>query len=122
MKSQIKSALRAMLVSFFCHSVLAADNNYSVDQQGAVADALCYQIGGGSVITPALTRRNTQLLNVRAGWNTDLMCGNFDISTTVCNQLNGVTDTYRGLVSPNSETHQVMDLITLLLLFSDIRQ
>ncbi|EEM8096036.1 integrating conjugative element protein [Salmonella enterica] len=87
-----------ILVSFFCHSVLAADNNYSVDQQGAVADALYYQIGGGSVITPALTRRNTQLLNVRAGWNADLMCGNFDISTTVRNQLNGVTEGFQDLM------------------------
>ncbi|TKV06628.1 integrating conjugative element protein [Citrobacter sp. wls619] len=77
---------------------MAADNNYSVDQQGAVADALYYQIGGGSVITPALTRRNTQLLNVRAGWNADLMCGNFDISTTVRNQLNGVTEGFQDLM------------------------
>lgn len=98
MKSQIKPALTMILVSFFCHSVLAADNNYSVDQQGAVADALYYQIGGGSVITPALTRRNTQLLNVRAGWNADLMCGNFDISTTVRNQLNGVTEGFQDLM------------------------
>ncbi len=98
MKSQIKPVLTVILVSFFCHSVLAADNSYSVDQQGAVADALYYQIGGGSVITPALTRRNTQLLNVRAGWNADLMCGNFDISTTVRNQLNGVTEGFQDLM------------------------
>ena len=98
MTSQIKPALTAVLVSFFCHSALAADSNYSVDQQGAIADALYYQIGGGSVITPALTRRNTQLLNVRAGWNADLMCGNFDISTTVRNQLNGVTEGFQDLM------------------------
>lgn len=98
MTLQIKSALTAVLVSFFCHSALAADSNYSVDQQGAIADALYYQIGGGSVITPALTRRNTQLLNVRAGWNADLMCGNFDISTTVRNQLNGVTEGFQDLM------------------------
>ncbi|ECG4949178.1 integrating conjugative element protein [Salmonella enterica subsp. enterica serovar Llandoff] len=98
MTSQLKPALTAVLVSFFCHSALAADSNYSMDQQGAIADALYYQIGGGSVITPALTRRNTQLLNVRAGWNADLMCGNFDISTTVRNQLNGVTEGFQDLM------------------------
>lgn len=98
MKSQLKPALAAVLVSLFGHTAMAADNNYSVDQQGAVADALYYQIGGGSVITPALTRRNTQLLNVRAGWNADLMCGNFDISTTVRNQLNGVTEGFQDLM------------------------
>ncbi|MBA8306157.1 integrating conjugative element protein [Klebsiella michiganensis] len=88
----------ALLTSIFCHTALAAENDYSVDQQGAIADALYYQIGGGSVITPALTRRNTQLLNVRAGWNADLMCGNFDISTTVRNQLNGVTEGFQDLM------------------------
>lgn len=98
MASPLKPALAAVLVSLFCHSALAADNNYSVDQQGAIADALYYQIGGGSVITPALTRRNTQVLNVRAGWNADLMCGNFDISTTVRNQLNGVTEGFQDLM------------------------
>ncbi|EHZ3052592.1 integrating conjugative element protein [Salmonella enterica subsp. enterica] len=98
MKSQLTPVLAAVLVSFFCHSALAADSNYSVDQQGAIADALYYQLGGGSVITPALTRRNTQLLNVRAGWNADLMCGNFDISTTVRNQLNGVTEGFQDLM------------------------
>ncbi|EBM5747142.1 integrating conjugative element protein [Salmonella enterica] len=98
MTSQLKPALTAVLVSFFCHSALAVDSNYSMDQQGAIADALYYQIGGGSVITPALTRRNTQLLNVRAGWNADLMCGNFDISTTVRNQLNGVTEGFQDLM------------------------
>lgn len=98
MASKIKPVLMAMLTSIFCHTALAAENNYSVDQQGAIADALYYQIGGGSVITPALTRRNTQLLNVRAGWNADLMCGNFDISTTVRNQLNGVTEGFQDLM------------------------
>lgn len=78
--------------------VSAADSGYSVDEHGAVADALYYRIGGGSVITPALTRRNTQLLNLRAGLNADLMCGNFDISTTVRNQLNGVTEGFQQLM------------------------
>lgn len=95
---KLKIALTALLVSTFTHCALAADDNYGVDQQGAIADSLYYQIGGGSVITPALTRRNTQLLNVQAGWNADLMCGNFDIDTTVRNQLNGVTDGFKDLM------------------------
>ncbi len=117
MKSQLKPALTAVLVSFFCHSALAADSNYSVDQQGAIADVLYYQIGGGSVITPALTRRNTQLLNVRAGWNADLMCGNFDISTTVRNQLNGVTEGFQDLMGSviQSATSAVASLPAMII-------
>lgn len=95
---KLKITLAALLVSTFTHCALAADDNYSIDQQGAIADSLYYQIGGGSVITPALTRRNTQLLNMQVGWNADLMCGNFDIDTTVRNQLNGVTDGFKDLM------------------------
>ncbi|ECQ6566288.1 integrating conjugative element protein [Salmonella enterica subsp. enterica] len=95
---KLKITLTALLVSTFTHCALAADDNYSIDQQGAIADSLYYQIGGGSVITPALTRRNAQLLNMQVGWNADLMCGNFDIDTTVRNQLNGVTDGFKDLM------------------------
>ncbi|MDN8600319.1 integrating conjugative element protein [Citrobacter sp. S2-9] len=99
MKYSLTLTLGAALVSAACHHAQAAgSNNYGIDQQGAIADALYYQIGGGSVITPALTRRDTQLINVRAGWNADLVCGNFDINTTVRNQLNGVTDGFQQMM------------------------
>lgn len=99
MQYPFKTTLPLILAGhLLCHSVLAAEDNYSLQQQGAIADTLYYRIGGGSVITPALTRHNTQLLNMRAGWNADLMCGNFDISTTVRNQLNGVTDGFQDLM------------------------
>lgn len=96
MKHPINITLAAALSGLFSQCA-TAENTY-VDQHGAVADALYYQIGGGSVITPALTRRGTQLINVRAGWNADLICGNFDINTTVHNQLNGITEGFQQLM------------------------
>ena len=98
MNSKHIASVVALSLSLLCQIAEAADDNYSVDEKGAIADSLYYQIGGGSVITPALTRRNTQLLNLRAGINGDLMCGNFDISTTVRNQLNGVTEGFQQLM------------------------
>ncbi|EAS1759876.1 integrating conjugative element protein [Salmonella enterica] len=91
-------AVSAGILCFLSGQAALAADDYSLDKQGAIADALYYQIGGGSVITPALTRRNTQLLNVRVGWNADLMCGNFDINTTVRNQLNGITSGFQDLM------------------------
>lgn len=91
-------ALTGILLCLFVQSALAAEEHYGLDEKGAIADALYYQIGGGSVITPALTRRKPSLLNMRAGWNADLTCGNFDISTTVRNQLNGVTEGFQQLM------------------------
>jgi integrating conjugative element protein (TIGR03755 family) len=35
---------------------------------------------------------------VGIGWNADMMCGNFDIDTTVRNQLNGITDGFQQLM------------------------
>jgi integrating conjugative element protein (TIGR03755 family) len=78
------------------HPVLA--DNPIPESHGAIADTLYYQIGGGSVLSPAASRRNTQLINVGIGWRSDLMCGNFDIDTTVKNQLNGVTDGFQDLM------------------------
>jgi integrating conjugative element protein (TIGR03755 family) len=97
-KTRIIPTLTTLLVTLFCHSLFAAEDGYGIEQQGAIADSLYYQLGGGSVITPALTRRNTQSLNMNVGWNADLMCGNFDISTTIRNQLNGVTDGFQDLM------------------------
>ncbi|HGB3473275.1 TPA: integrating conjugative element protein [Salmonella enterica subsp. diarizonae serovar 61:l,v:z35] len=118
MKYPISITLVAALVSAVCHHAWAADsNNYGIDQQGAIADALYYQIGGGSVITPALTRRNTQLINMRAGWNADLICGNFDINTTVRNQLNGITDGFQQMMGDviQSATSAVASLPAMII-------
>lgn len=112
--------LRAVSTGILCfllsQTALAAEE-YGLDKQGAIADALYYQIGGGSVITPALTRRNTQLINVQAGWNADLMCGNFDIDTTVRNQLNGITDGFQDLMGQviQSATSAVASLPAMII-------
>ncbi|WP_249357509.1 integrating conjugative element protein [Citrobacter sp. wls619] len=106
-----------MLVGVFCRGAQAAESNYGIDKRGAIADSLYYQIGGGSVITPALTRRNTQLINMRAGWNADLICGNFDINTTVRNQLNGVTDGFQQMMGQviQSATSAVASLPAMII-------
>ncbi|EDT2963640.1 integrating conjugative element protein [Salmonella enterica subsp. enterica] len=110
-------AVSAGVACFLLSQGALATNEYSLDKQGAIADALYYQIGGGSVITPALTRRNTQLLNVRAGWNADLICGNFDIDTTVRNQLNGITDGFQDLMGQviQSATSAVASLPAMII-------
>jgi len=75
-----------------------ADDSYSVKKQGSIDDLLYYQIGGGEAVMPALVKHSPPLLNIGARWNADMMCGNFDINTTVRNQLNGVTDGFQQLM------------------------
>ncbi|WP_420497564.1 integrating conjugative element protein [Xenorhabdus griffiniae] len=73
---------------------------YGADVSGAVSDTLFYTLGGGSVISQPATRRSlTTLGGLELGWSSDLMCGNFDLKTTVGNQLNGITAGFKNLMS-----------------------
>ncbi|MBA0211915.1 integrating conjugative element protein [Pectobacterium brasiliense] len=65
---------------------------------GAVSDGLFYSIGGGTVISPPSSRNSMTRLGVTGGWSSDLMCGNFDMKTTVGNQLNGITSGFKDLM------------------------
>lgn len=78
------------------HSRAAED--YSFRKQGSVDDLLYYQIGGGEAVMPPLVKHSTTPLSAGVSWNADMMCGNFDIDTTVRNQLNGITDGFQQLM------------------------
>jgi integrating conjugative element protein (TIGR03755 family) len=71
---------------------------YGKNASGAVSDKLFYSLGGGSVISQPATRGNMQRLGMNLGWSSDLMCGNFDLKSTIGNQLNGVTDGFKSLM------------------------
>ncbi|CBJ80624.1 putative exported protein [Xenorhabdus bovienii str. Jollieti] len=78
------------------HSALG----YGAQSSGAVSDTLFYTLGGGSVISePASRAGSTRLAGLELGWSSDLMCGNFDLKTTVSNQLNGITAGMKNLMS-----------------------
>ncbi|CDG22227.1 putative exported protein [Xenorhabdus poinarii G6] len=78
------------------HSALG----YGADVSGAVSDTLFYTLGGGSVISQPATRSSlSKLGGLELGWSSDLMCGNFDLKTTVSNQLNGITAGMKNLMS-----------------------
>lgn len=75
-------------------SALAADTEHSssgVSVNCAINDGLFYSIDGGSVISLPLSRSNMSRQGLNGGWSSDLMCGSFDLKTTVGNQLNGIT-------------------------------
>lgn len=50
------------------------------------------------MISQPATRGNMQRLGMNLGWSSDLMCGNFDLKSTIGNQLNGVTDGFKSLM------------------------
>lgn len=64
-----------------------------------ISDQIFYQIGGGAgYMTPPTRVPSLNVLEFGIGWKANLMCGNFDIKTTVKNQLNGITDGFKDLM------------------------
>lgn len=68
--------------------------------QGTVlSDKVFYQIGGGSAVMPPPSRKRPNELALGIGWKANMTCGNFDMKTTVKNQLNGITEGFKDLYS-----------------------
>ena len=71
---------------------------YGKSANGAVSDKLFCTLGGCSVISQLFTRSNIQKLGLDVGWRSDLQCDNFDLETTVGNQFNGMTNSFKNLM------------------------
>ncbi|KSQ24966.1 integrating conjugative element protein [Pseudomonas aeruginosa] len=74
-------------------------NEYGVQHQGAViGDDVLYSIGGGRAVsmTPA---GNMRSIGVGIGWNSNLICGDMSLSTTIQNQLNGLSNGFQTIMS-----------------------
>jgi len=65
----------------------------------AADDEFFYRLGGGVPIgTGPTNRASTLRLGTGLSWNADLTCGNFDINTSITNQLNGVSGAFQNLM------------------------
>ncbi|WP_232434391.1 integrating conjugative element protein [Pseudomonas asplenii] len=63
----------------------------------AIGDDVLYHIGGGSAVNMGRAG-SMQSLGVGVGWNSNLMCGNMDLNTTLHNQLNGITNGFQNIM------------------------
>ncbi|ERF77436.1 integrating conjugative element protein [Gallibacterium anatis] len=93
----------AILLALSCSSSYA-DNSFLDKIQfsksdSVISDQIFYQIGGGAgYMTPPTREKSLQSIELGIGWKANLMCGNFDLKTTVKNQLNGLTDGFKDLM------------------------
>ena len=79
-------------------SPLAFAASPSLSSSGnVIGDAVLYHIGGGSAVSMGRAG-NMRSIGVGVGWNSNLMCGNMDLSTTLHNQLNGLTDGFQSIM------------------------
>ena len=74
------------------------DSNGVSANGSVIGDDVLYSIGGGNAVSMG-SAGNMQSLGVGLGWNSNLICGNMDLSTTLQNQLNGVTNGFQTIMS-----------------------
>ena len=63
-----------------------------------IGNDVLYSIGGGRAVSMG-GAANMQSIGVSAGWNSNLVCGNMSLTTTLQNQLNGVTNGFQSIMS-----------------------
>ncbi|HBO1270441.1 TPA: integrating conjugative element protein [Pseudomonas aeruginosa] len=100
-----KSPLRAtLLVAAITLVVGVAWAQTRMDPNGVnvsgsvIGDDVLYSIGGGRAVSMG-GAGNMQSIGVGVGWNSNLICGDMSITTTLQNQLNGITNGFQTIMS-----------------------
>ncbi|MGL4858495.1 MAG: integrating conjugative element protein [Enterobacteriaceae bacterium] len=109
--------LSPLAFAVFDISAEEGEAGYGKAMKGAVNDNLFYSIGGGTVLSMPPSSNNMEKIGLGISWNNDLMCGNFDLSTTVKNQLNGTTEGFKNLMGDviNGATGAVASLPAMVI-------
>ena len=102
-------ALRAkphiLAVALVCAvTIAAAGVAWAQTRSGAgatgsvIGDDVLYSIGGGRAVSMG-GAANMHSIGVGVGWNSNLICGDMSITTTLQNQLNGITNGFQAIMS-----------------------
>ncbi|MHC8349730.1 integrating conjugative element protein [Pseudomonas sp. RT4P38] len=97
--SQLKPS-RILIAALLLSAATAnAASKYEINQSGtAIGDDVLYSIGGGSAVTMG-GAASMDSISVGAGWDTNLICGDMSLNTTLQNQLNGATSGFKSIMS-----------------------
>ncbi|MFJ5483631.1 integrating conjugative element protein [Pectobacterium actinidiae] len=85
-----------------------------------IGDEVMYSIGGGNAVSMS-GAAGMRSIGVGAGWNSNLICGDMSISTTIQNQLNGLSNGFQNIMSNviQSATSAVASLPALIIQRAD---
>ncbi len=100
---------------------LASAQSGGFQNSGSViGDEVMYSIGGGNAVSMS-GAAGMRSIGVGAGWNSNLICGDMSISTTIQNQLNGITNGFQNIMSSviQSATSAVASLPALIIQRAD---
>ena len=118
--------LAIALVCAFTAAIGVAWAQTRIDPSGAsvngsvIGDDVLYSIGGGRAVSMS-GAGNMQSIGVGIGWNSNLICGNMSITTTLQNQLNGITNGFQSIMSTviQNATSAVASLPALIIQRAD---
>ncbi|MCW2478055.1 integrating conjugative element protein [Candidatus Symbiopectobacterium sp. NZEC135] len=102
-------------------SDLALAQNRGFQNSGAViGDEVMYSIGGGNAVSMS-GAAGMRSIGVGVGWNSNLICGDMNISTTIQNQLNGLSSGFQNIMGNviQSATSAVASLPALIIQRAD---
>lgn len=97
----LRRGLLVCALTAACSGALAQTsvNEYGLQHRGSViADDVLYSIGGGRAISMT-GAANMRSIGVGVGWNSNLICGDMSLTTTLQNQLNGITNGFQTIMS-----------------------
>jgi len=111
----------SLMCSLNCYAIQTQIDGTSVNTSGAVIDDyVFYNIGGGRAVSMS-KHNNMQSIKVGIGWNSNLICGDMNLQTTLQNQLNGVTTGFQQIMGSviNNATSAVASLPAMILQRAD---
>ncbi|SCZ40095.1 MULTISPECIES: integrating conjugative element protein [unclassified Pseudomonas] len=82
------------------HSAYAAQtqiNKEGINHSGSIGDDVLYSVGGGRAVSMGGSA-SMDSISVGAGWDTNLICGDMSLDTTLQNQLNGATRGFKSIM------------------------
>ncbi|MCX8588479.1 integrating conjugative element protein [Gilliamella sp. B3804] len=114
-------SLVGFTVPMTSYAIQTQIDDTSINTSGAVIDDyVFYNIGGGRAVSMS-KHNNMQSIKIGAGWNSNLICGDMNLETTLQNQLNGVTNGFQQIMGNviNNATSAVASLPAMILQRAD---
>ena len=113
------SAILASALALASGLALAQGSNLQTSGS-VIGDEVMYSIGGGNAVSMS-NAAGMRSIGVGVGWNSNLICGDMSISTTIRNQLNGLTNGFQNIMSSviQSATSAVASLPALIIQRAD---
>lgn len=96
------AAIRAASIAAFALATAGSQAQTVLDgarvEGSVINDQLLYSIGGGRAVSMSRAP-GMQGIAVGIGWNSNLVCGDMSLTTTLQNQLNGITEGFQTIMS-----------------------